>query len=123
MIFPRGIPSCAGLLGNASLHLARLVAWQRRPESGLGRLMVTAGFGTVPNFLVWSDNDFPFTVGVATQFLPPALYLHLFLAYPSGRLSHALDRVIVGTAYGAAGAHRAGADAWIRIASERADDD
>jgi signal transduction histidine kinase len=81
---------------------AGVVAWQRRPESGLGRLMVTAGFGTVPNFLVWSDNDFAFTVGVATQFLPPALYLHLFLAYPSGRLSHPLDRVIVVAAYGAA---------------------
>jgi signal transduction histidine kinase len=81
---------------------AGVVAWRRRPESRLGRLMVTAGFGTVPNFLVWSDNDFLFTVGLATQFLPPALYLHLFLAFPSGRLSHALDRVIVGTAYGAA---------------------
>jgi len=79
-----------------------MVAWRRRPESRLGRLMVAAGFGTVPNFLVWSDNDFLFTVGVATQFLPPALYLHLFLAFPSGRLSHALDRVIVATAYGAA---------------------
>ena len=81
---------------------AGVIAWRRRPESRLGRLMVTAGFGTVPNFLVWSDNDFLFTVGVATQFLPPALYLHLFLAFPSGRLSHALDRVIVCTAYGAA---------------------
>jgi hypothetical protein len=81
---------------------AGVVAWRRRPESRLGRLMVTAGFGTVPNFLVWSDNDFLFTVGAATQFLPPALYLHLFLAFPSGRLSHVLDRVIVATAYGAA---------------------
>jgi signal transduction histidine kinase len=81
---------------------AGVVAWRRRPENRLGRLMVTAGFGTVPNLLVWSDNDFLFTVGVATQFLPPALYLHLFLAFPKGRLSHALDRVIVATAYGAA---------------------
>jgi signal transduction histidine kinase len=81
---------------------AGVIAWRRRPESRLGRLMVMAGFGTVPNFLVWSDNDFLFTVGVAMQFLPPALYLHLFLAFPSGRLSHAFDRVVVCTAYGAA---------------------
>jgi signal transduction histidine kinase len=81
---------------------AGVVAWRRRPQSRLGRLMVTAGFGTVPNFLVWSENDFLFTVGLATQFLPPALYLHLFLAFPSGRLSHTLDRVIVCVAYGAA---------------------
>ena len=65
---------------------AGVVAWRRRPESRLGRLMVTAGFGTVPNFLVWSNNDLLFTVGVAAQFLPPALYLHLFLAFPSGLL-------------------------------------
>ncbi len=81
---------------------AGVIAWRRRPDSRLGRLMVAAGFGTFPNFLVWSDDDFLFTVGVATQFLPPALYLHLFLAFPTGLLSHALDRVIVCVAYGAA---------------------
>ena len=102
---------------------AGVVAWRRRPESRLGRLMVTAGFGTVPNFLVWSDNDFLFTVGVATQFLPPALYLHLFLAFPSGRSVARARPRHRGYGVRCRRPRRAGPDAWPRSASENADGD
>ena len=82
---------------------AGLIAWRRRPDSGLGALMVTAGFVTFVNFLVWSEDDLLFTLGVATQFLPPVLFLHVFLAFPSGRLRALPDRVVVVAAYAAAG--------------------
>jgi signal transduction histidine kinase len=82
---------------------AGLVAWRRRPESRLGVLMVVAGFATSANFLVWANNDLLFTVGVAAQFLPPVLFLHVFLAFPGGRLVSRLDRAVVGAAYGVAG--------------------
>lgn len=81
---------------------AGLIAWRRRPDSRLGVLMVAAGFASFLNFLVWSNNDGLFTLGVATQFLPPVLFLHVFLAFPSGRLESRLDRAVVMAAYGAA---------------------
>ena len=83
--------------------VAGLIAWRRRPDSRLGPLMVTAGFATFINFLIWSESDLLFTLGVAGQFLPPVLFLHVFLAFPSGRLQSRPDRVVVGASYVAAG--------------------
>jgi signal transduction histidine kinase len=82
---------------------AGLIAWKRRPESSLGRLMVITGFLTATSFLVWSAQPVFFSIGNAIQFLPPALYLHLFLAYPSGELRSKGDRWLVGAAYAAIG--------------------
>jgi len=82
---------------------AGLIAWKRRPESRLGRLMVITGFLTAISFLVWSSNPALFSIGNAIQFLPPALYLHLFLAFPSGELRSRGDRWLVGAAYAAIG--------------------
>jgi len=82
---------------------AGLIAWKRRPESKLGRLMVITGFLTAFSFLVWSAQPVFFSIGNAIQFLPPALYLHLFLAYPSGELRSKGDRWLVGAAYAAIG--------------------
>jgi len=80
---------------------AGLIAWKRRPESRLGRLMVITGFLTAINFLVWSSDPALFSIGNAMQFLPPALYLHLFLAFPSGEVRSKRDRWLVGAAYAA----------------------
>jgi signal transduction histidine kinase len=82
---------------------AGLIAWKLRPESRFGRLMVIAGFLTAISFLVWSSNPALFSLGNAIQFLPPALYLHLFLAFPSGELRSRGDRWLVGAAYAAIG--------------------
>ena len=43
----------------------------------------------------WATADVPFTIGVALDLLAPVLFLHVFLAYPSGRLIGRLDRAIV----------------------------
>jgi signal transduction histidine kinase len=80
---------------------AGLIAWRRRPESRLGVLMVTTGFITFTTFLNWSANDVLYTIGAAVQFLVPALLLHVFLAFPSGRLQTRLDRVVVAAGFGA----------------------
>jgi signal transduction histidine kinase len=82
--------------------IAGLVAWRRRPDSRLGRLMVVAGFATAANFLVWASNDLLFTIGVACQFLPPVLFLHVFLAFPDGRLETRPERMVVAASYGVA---------------------
>ena len=82
---------------------AGLVAWKRRPASRLGPLMVIAGFGSTINFLIWSGNDLAYTLGLAGQILPPVLFLHVFLAFPTGRLDSRPGRRLVGIAYGFAG--------------------
>lgn len=82
--------------------IAGLIAWRGRPDSRMGPLMILAGFGTYLSFIVWSNNDVLYTIGTACDILPPALFLHVFLAYPSGRLGNGVDRLIVAAAYGAA---------------------
>ena len=82
--------------------VAGLIAWRRRPESRLGVLMVGAGFGTSINFLMSSSNDLLFTLGVIGDALPPVLFLHVFLAFPTGRLPFRAERIVVAAAYVAA---------------------
>jgi signal transduction histidine kinase len=81
---------------------AGTIAWQRRPDSRFGPLMVAAGFATFVSSLQWTNGGIPFTVGMAFDLLPAALLLHLFLAFPSGRLEQAVERWLVAAAYAAA---------------------
>jgi signal transduction histidine kinase len=76
-----------------------LIAWWRRPENRFGPLMVAAGFGTFLAMLGWSNVDVLHTVGQTLNFLPPILFLHVFLAFPTGRLERPVKRAIVGAAY------------------------
>ena len=78
---------------------AGVIAWWRRPESRLGPLMIAAGFGTFVSMLGWSNVDLLRTIGQTLDFLPPILFLHVFLAFPSGRLERPAERVIVAAAY------------------------
>src|SRR6266542_2904892 len=78
---------------------AGLIAWWRRPDSRFGLLMVAAGFVNFLATLDWATADVAFTIGVALDLLAPLLFLHVFLAYPSGRLVGRLERAIVAGAY------------------------
>ena len=40
-------------------------------------------------------------IGYIADFLPPVLFLHVFFAFPSGRVEGRVERVLVGLAYGA----------------------
>jgi len=82
--------------------LAGLVAWWFRPDSRFGPLMVAAGFANFVTTLSWANVAVPFTVGQALDLLPPVLFLHVFLAYPSGHLEGRPERAIVGLGYLAA---------------------
>jgi hypothetical protein len=64
------------------------VAWQRRPASRSGLLMVVTGFA-------WLAGSF---VGVAL-FLHRGPLVHLLVGYPRGRLRSRLERVVVAAAY------------------------
>src|SRR5919199_2209247 len=91
----------AALVGWITLSyvLCGLVAWWRRPDSRFGLLMVAAGFGPLLSKLVALDAAAPHTIGLAFESLPPVLFLHLFLAYPSGRLQSRFERALVAAAY------------------------
>src|SRR6266540_3639740 len=77
------------------LLLAIVLAGWRRPENRFGPLMILAGFGTFLAFLGWSNVDVLHTIGQTLNLLPPILFLHVFLAFPSGRLERPFERAIV----------------------------
>jgi signal transduction histidine kinase len=84
---------------------AGLIAWWRRPESRFGPLMVAAGFAAYLSHLSWTSLalpyaiDVPYTIGLLFVLLPPVLFLHVFLAFPSGRLERSFERALVIAAY------------------------
>ena len=82
-----------------SYILCGLIAWWHRPASRFGPLMIAAGFANFLSSLAWSTNDVVFTFGQSLDLLPPVLFLHVFLAFPSGRLRGRFERWLVVTAY------------------------
>ena len=76
-----------------------LVAWRRRPESRFGPLMIAGGFTTSLASLSSASDALAFTVGQAMDLVPFAVFIHVYLSFPSGRLPGAPERWIVGTAY------------------------
>jgi signal transduction histidine kinase len=81
---------------------AGLIAWWRRPDSRFGPLMIAAGFGFFVSSLQWANSAVPYTIGFAFDLLVAVLFLHVFLAYPSGMLEGTPERVLVGLGYFAA---------------------
>ena len=63
---------------------AGLVAWRRRPDSRFGPLMVAAGFLTFLSTLQWAQSAFLYTLGQLVDLLVAAVFLHVFLAFPTG---------------------------------------
>jgi signal transduction histidine kinase len=82
--------------------LCGLLAWWRRPGSRLGMLMVTAGFGMALVTLGRANDPVVFSVGQAVDLLPFILFLHVFLAFPTGRVTGRPGRAIVATGYAVA---------------------
>src|SRR5215210_1976476 len=82
-----------------SYVLCGVFAWWRRPTSGFGRLMIAAGFANFGSTLSMASSDVPFTIGQALDLLPPVLFLHVFLAFPDGRLRGRFVRALVVSSY------------------------
>jgi signal transduction histidine kinase len=81
---------------------AGMVAWRRRPDSAFGPLMISAGFITQLSMLQWTSLPLPNTIGQLCDLLVAAVWLHIFLAYPTGRLPGGVERVVVVVGYVAA---------------------
>jgi signal transduction histidine kinase len=63
---------------------------------------VAAGFAMFVSSLQWASAALPYTLGLAFDLLPAALFIHVFLAFPSGRLERRTEHVVVSVAYAAA---------------------
>jgi signal transduction histidine kinase len=79
--------------------LAGVFAWSRRPDSRFGPLMIAAGFAMFLSSLGWASAAAPHTIGLAFDLLPAVVFLHVFLAFPSGRLEHRFERLLVVAGY------------------------
>ena len=82
--------------------VAGLIAWWRRPDSRLGVLMIAGGFATALSALAFAQYAAPHTVGVIFDVLPAVIFLHVYLAYPSGRLRSRFEQGLVAAGYVAA---------------------
>jgi signal transduction histidine kinase len=76
-----------------------VVAWWRRPDSRFGPLMVAAGFGMFLASLGSANAALLSTIGNAFDLLVVVLFLHVFLAFPSGKLERKVERVLVTVGY------------------------
>jgi signal transduction histidine kinase len=79
---------------------AGLVAWQRRPGNRVGPLMVAVGFVDVAGQLYW-HAALPFTLAATVSPFVFPIAVHLFVAFPSGRITSRFERWFVGGAYAA----------------------
>jgi signal transduction histidine kinase len=82
--------------------VAGLIAWDRRPESRFGPLMVAAGFAMFLSSLGWANGTLVQSIGQAFDLVPAIVFLHVFLAFPSGRLEHRFERALVVVGYATA---------------------
>jgi signal transduction histidine kinase len=81
---------------------AGLIAWWRRPVSRLGWLMVAGGFAIGLSALQLADDLTLTTAGAVFDILPAAIFVHVYLAFPDGRLRSRLERGLVVAAYAVA---------------------
>ena len=80
---------------------AGLIAWRCRPGNRVGPLMTALGVVDLARQLYW-DSGLAFAVAqIVTSFSIP-IAVHLFLAFPSGRLATRFDRAYVASVYAAA---------------------
>ncbi|HEX6724404.1 MAG TPA: histidine kinase [Gaiella sp.] len=92
----RSLPAPAvGLSG----IVAGLVAWSRRPDNRLGPLMVAFGFAWLIRPWQYSESGLAFTVSFALGWLGAALFAHIALAYPTGRVTDRWERLLVRAGY------------------------
>ena len=71
----------------------------RRPDRHTGVLMIALGLVTLTTGLQFSDAAGPWLIGVLTDTLVLAVFVHLLLAFPSGRLEGVAERIVVGAGY------------------------
>ena len=97
-----GVPDWLPLQVMVALYaVTGLVAWWRRPHNRIGVLMLLAALAVWVSFLAVLPDPSLRTVGALCSTVPLALTMHLILAFPSGRVTGRLDRVVLAMGYAA----------------------
>ena len=93
-----------GTTVNAVTISTGLVVWASRPSSRMGALITTWGIcGFLADTVALApDSRLVATIGLPLVLLPSAVYAHMVLAYPTGRIVDRVDRSAVAVFYAAA---------------------
>jgi signal transduction histidine kinase len=78
---------------------AGLYAWWRRPQNRFGALMTAVGFTWFLGALTSANAAWVFTIGVGLSSLYVAVFVHMLLAYPDGRVSSQQLRRVLAAGY------------------------
>src|SRR5687767_3533072 len=73
-----------------------LYTWQTRPNERFGLLLAAMGAGLFVTTLAETSDSVLYSIGRVAGWLVELLVVYLILSFPSGRLSTAADRVLVG---------------------------
>jgi signal transduction histidine kinase len=76
-----------------------LYAWWRRPDNRFGVLMTAVGFAFFLSVLSAADAGWMFTIGVLLSSIYLAVFVHMLLAYPDGRIDSPGLRRLLAAAY------------------------
>ena len=76
-----------------------LYATHRRPGSRVGMLMVALGFAWCVAAISLANSAFAFSLGLVVGGVWAAVFLHLLISFPTGRLPPGNDRRIVVAGY------------------------
>ena len=91
-------PSTGRVIEGSVWIVTGLIAWWRVPGNRIGPLATAFGFVDIAGQLYW-DAALPFSLApIVTAFIF-AIGVHLFLAFPTGRLQTRTDRAVVAFAY------------------------
>jgi signal transduction histidine kinase len=101
VLFDRGPPlpgpEVFNRLAGVSFAACGLIAWRRRPDSAVGRLLTVAGFGVLLSpILTQVDSPLAFTVAALFGDLWTVVFVALLLSFVTGgRLASTIDVVLV----------------------------
>jgi signal transduction histidine kinase len=76
-----------------------LYVWRNRPEHRIGALMILLGFGWFLDAADAANAPLVYTIATAIGGVWGAIFLHLGLSFPTGRLSEPIDRALVRAGY------------------------
>ena len=95
----RTLTAVIGALVALSFIAGGIVAWWRRPGNRTGPLMAGVGFAFILSGLQEANESWLYTVGTVLGAMYLAVFVHLLLAYPDGRLHGRPERILVPAAY------------------------
>ncbi|WP_034217381.1 sensor histidine kinase [Actinoplanes subtropicus] len=78
-----------------SFVVAGVIAWRREPANATGRLMAAVGLTWYLGDLQVGRQPVLFAIGFCLFYLPSAIFTHLILALPTGRLQRRVEWAVV----------------------------